>query len=113
MARFKFTDVQVRNFRREYEQDETLTVASLARQHGIPAPTMCNLLKGASYRHVPGAVKIRLTKDTGTRMDPGARAEVLRLLAFGFGTWDIHRETGVSTSTIHFLRYGLRDYHAA
>lgn len=108
-----FSDAQVRNFRREYEEDETLSAASLARKHGISIPSMVNLLKGASYRHVPGAVKIRLTKDTGPRMDPKKKAEVLRLIAYGFGTRDIRDVTGVSTHTIHFLRHGLNDYHKA
>lgn len=111
MARHNFSDTQVRNFRREYEQDETLTVHALSRKHGIPVSTMCNLLKGASYGHIPGAVKIRLTKDTGSRMDPKVRAEVLRLAALGYSTDSIHQQTGASTSTVHFLRNGLRDYH--
>lgn len=110
MARKNFTDTQVRNFRREYEEDVTLSASALARKHGTSVQTMVNLLKGASYRHIPGAVTIRLSKDSGSRMPESRRAEVQRLIAYGFSTRHISEVTGASQSTVHFIRNGLRDY---
>ena len=110
MARYLFTDTQVRNFRREYEEDSSLTVKRMAQRYGTTTSTMCNILKGASYPHVPGAVKIRGTKNTGSRMNPAKREEMIRMIDRGYSTLDISIRLGVSTSTIHFYRHKSRDY---
>ena len=100
----KFTDDQVRWIRAEYAADETLTAKHFADRYSVAIHTMCALISGKSYSHLPGAMELRIKRNGNRRSTPERDAEVLRLAALDWSNASIARQVGCSTSHVHYLR---------